>query len=155
MGEDIMKTYNSVEEMLRDQGDHDTANAVAEYAEKSKYISALTGIQIALNYKPVAVPPTTDDQLDQEEVLTWATDLCKEIIRRDEYKAYLVDLLKQVFLGRRLPDESNIYLHDEDQPMSCPKCGTRTEFFELENGTEVHICNNQECQFTFFAEHDE
>jgi hypothetical protein len=47
-----------------------------------------------------------------------------------------------------------------DQPMTCPKCGTRTDFFvqisPVSNEyAEIHKCLSKECQFEFVAECDE
>jgi hypothetical protein len=49
-----------------------------------------------------------------------------------------------------------------DQPTTCPKCGCRTSFYELDFGTsgsdlyrELHTCNNSDCQIMFIAEEDE
>lgn len=40
-----------------------------------------------------------------------------------------------------------------DDPMCCPKCGSRTEFGVLQNNMQVHVC--MKCDHSFLAEHDE
>lgn len=41
---------------------------------------------------------------------------------------------------------------DCDQIMSCPKCGSRTEFIETGCNTQRHICLNEDCAFQFILE---
>jgi hypothetical protein len=49
-------------------------------------------------------------------------------------------------------DFLNIYLQ-RDQPMTCPKCGTRTDFIldlpHTINKTQVHKCLSSNCQYEF------
>lgn len=41
-----------------------------------------------------------------------------------------------------------------DQPTTCPKCGSRTEFFTLRNKRERHICLSINCKKSFLVEHE-
>ena len=50
------------------------------------------------------------------------------------------------------PAPLETFLHN-DQPMTCPKCGVRTEFIDNHDGTETHTCPG--CNFVFLAEEDE
>ena len=52
-------------------------------------------------------------------------------------------------------DSSNIYLLDEDQPMTCPACGSRTDFVDTPNGMQYHKCLNVSCGKVFFAAEDD
>jgi hypothetical protein len=46
-----------------------------------------------------------------------------------------------------------------DQPTTCPKCGSRTFiFFDLSHsisGTQIHECLDKGCKFIFVTEEDE
>ena len=47
---------------------------------------------------------------------------------------------------------------DTDQPTTCPKCGARTDFTEIETTfpfTQIHQCLNKDCRCTFIGEIDE
>lgn len=43
-----------------------------------------------------------------------------------------------------------------DQPTTCPKCGTRTQFIDLFTplNTQVHKCPSPLCNFEFIQEED-
>lgn len=41
-----------------------------------------------------------------------------------------------------------------DQPMDCPRCQTRTEFFEISILKQKHTCPNPACGYVFIAEWD-
>ena len=45
-----------------------------------------------------------------------------------------------------------------DQPATCPLCGSRTEilseFFREEISSEIHICLTKNCRFKFIMEAD-
>lgn len=50
-------------------------------------------------------------------------------------------------------DNKNIYIFDEDSPVTCPECGSRTDFEELENGAQLHSClNHTTCGLSFIVE---
>lgn len=40
-----------------------------------------------------------------------------------------------------------------DQPTTCPRCGVRTDWEDLPDGTQHHTC--PACAFQFIAEEDE
>jgi len=46
-----------------------------------------------------------------------------------------------------------------DQPVTCPKCGSRTEiildFSHTREQIQVHVCIGKDCQNEFVAEKDE
>jgi hypothetical protein len=46
-------------------------------------------------------------------------------------------------------------LEDDDQPTTCPLCGARTDFTELENGQQEHTCLSPQCGYSFLVEFDE
>lgn len=48
------------------------------------------------------------------------------------------------------PDDRILYILGED-PMTCPKCGARTDFEELPSGLQEHSCKDKHCGFVFFA----
>lgn len=54
-------------------------------------------------------------------------------------------------------DYKEIFL-SSDQPVTCPKCGSRTEtIFDLShtrNQTQVHKCLTRHCDFKFVVETD-
>jgi hypothetical protein len=39
-------------------------------------------------------------------------------------------------------------------PMTCPKCGSRTQFETFPSGLEEHLCRHSACQFAFFVERE-
>jgi len=41
-----------------------------------------------------------------------------------------------------------------EQPMTCGKCGARTSFEEMMNGTQKHQCLNMNCGCEFVAVED-
>lgn len=41
-----------------------------------------------------------------------------------------------------------------DQPVECPKCGSRTEWMEVDELHQLHTCLNPECGYFFAAEWD-
>lgn len=52
----------------------------------------------------------------------------------------------------------DIYIFDNDQPTTCPKCGARTDFKEIirkNQEIQIHICLNPECQYKFIGEFEE
>lgn len=49
-------------------------------------------------------------------------------------------------------EELETFIVDSDQPTTCPKCGTRTDFKELTATTQRHECLNPKCKFTFIGE---
>jgi len=40
-----------------------------------------------------------------------------------------------------------------ENPMTCPKCGSRTNFGDLPNNMQIHVC--MACNHSFLAEHDD
>ncbi len=42
-----------------------------------------------------------------------------------------------------------------DQPTSCGVCGTRTDFEDIDDTTQLHQCLNPECGYKFIAVDDE
>ena len=46
-----------------------------------------------------------------------------------------------------------------DQPVTCPKCGSRTEmteeFIKQELGTQLHRCKNDLCNYKFIEQEDD
>jgi hypothetical protein len=45
-----------------------------------------------------------------------------------------------------------------DQPTTCPYCGCRTEWYEIEyenDNVQIHYCLNENCGFVFAAVEDE
>jgi hypothetical protein len=51
-----------------------------------------------------------------------------------------------------------VFLLDDEQPTTCPHCGSRTDFDELDTGghTQHHRCLNvSTCGFEFIAEEEE
>ena len=48
---------------------------------------------------------------------------------------------------------------DNDQPITCPKCGSRTDFFEEKDSdgeyTEIHQCLNESCGYQFNMYYEE
>ena len=65
-------------------------------------------------------------------------ELSKEITQKSE-----------IVTKRDYPD---IYILDQDQPATCPKCGARTDFAEL-GDYQVHTC--KECGYSFVGEFEE
>ena len=52
-------------------------------------------------------------------------------------------------------DASKIYLLDADQPMTCPACGSRTDFVDTPGGLQYHTCLNASCGKTFLTAEDD
>lgn len=55
-------------------------------------------------------------------------------------------------------DFYNTFLHS-DQPMTCPMCGARTDFYSdispvTNEKVEIHKCLSNNCHFEFVAEFD-
>lgn len=52
---------------------------------------------------------------------------------------------------------SEIYIYG-DQPMTCPKCGNRTEIkldhLDSDKNTQYHKCLTNSCNFEFVCEND-
>lgn len=93
----------------------------------------------------------------------WHTDEVTSFDEAAEYADRLLKLLGDNGLeiapaGFSAPDPYHIYLMC-DQPTTCPKCGSRTNFDEFENHEgryqEIHYCLNLECRFSFYVEEDE
>lgn len=53
--------------------------------------------------------------------------------------------------------EGDLPVHglDSDQPSTCPKCGTRTDFEDHDSGKQHHKCPNPKCGYEFHGEFDE
>jgi len=49
-------------------------------------------------------------------------------------------------------EEFPIWLLDDEQPATCPKCGARTDFTDNPDGTQNHECLR--CRFQFIGEFD-
>lgn len=49
-------------------------------------------------------------------------------------------------------DELDIYILDNDQPTTCPKCGVRTDWIEIDNDRFFHTCLDKECNYQFIGE---
>ncbi len=52
----------------------------------------------------------------------------------------------------------NIHFVDVDQPTTCPLCGARTDFTQIETTfpfTQIHKCLDISCGYTFIGEIDE
>lgn len=65
--------------------------------------------------------------------------------RMEEYicNTYDDDLLDEILNG-----ELETYMNgDNDQPTTCPKCGSRTEFIDLSENKQQHKCYG--CNFVF------
>ena len=41
-----------------------------------------------------------------------------------------------------------------DQPTTCPKCGSRTDSFDIDKEKQQHLCLNDSCNFEFFKEEE-
>lgn len=52
-------------------------------------------------------------------------------------------------------DSNIIYALDDDQPMTCSACGSRTNFIEMAAGKQRHHCLNNRCNKVFFAAEDD
>jgi hypothetical protein len=50
----------------------------------------------------------------------------------------------------------DIYIVDNEQPTTCPKCGTRTDFEEMNEKKKIiiqkHSCPNPKCKYEFIGE---
>jgi hypothetical protein len=53
-----------------------------------------------------------------------------------------------------LPDPDTVFLLTDDI-MTCPHCGSRTDWEDVAPLKQVHTCRNPRCRFTFHAEWDE
>lgn len=42
-----------------------------------------------------------------------------------------------------------------EEPTTCPSCGARTEFEEIEDGLQLHQCLNEDCGKQFIGESDD
>ena len=55
-------------------------------------------------------------------------------------------------------DYTEVYIYS-DQPTTCPKCGTRSEFFlslsRTTDKTEAHLCSDVNCKYEFIMQYDE
>lgn len=49
----------------------------------------------------------------------------------------------------------DIYFLDQEQPTTCPKCGARTDFTEINELQQYHICLSSLCKFKFIGEFEE
>jgi hypothetical protein len=45
-----------------------------------------------------------------------------------------------------------IYILDNDQPTTCPKCGSRTRFVEYTGAIQKHHCLGKDCLYSFIGE---
>ena len=54
-------------------------------------------------------------------------------------------------------NRNEVFLNN-DQPMTCPKCGRRTDIiFDLAHSikqTQIHVCPSENCKFTIVSETD-
>jgi hypothetical protein len=53
-----------------------------------------------------------------------------------------------------MENDKNTYILDNDQPTTCPKCGARTDFYEIDNKDEPiqeHYCMQVACSYTFWG----
>jgi hypothetical protein len=62
------------------------------------------------------------------------------------------DLINRCWEQRHQP--TPVYLIG-DEVMTCPRCGSRTEFDELPNGRQRHYCLFSSCGYEFYAEHQD
>jgi len=47
----------------------------------------------------------------------------------------------------------DIYTVDPDCPVTCPKCGTRTDFREIpDTDQQEHTCQGRDCKYHFITE---
>lgn len=49
-------------------------------------------------------------------------------------------------------DKLDVYILDDDQPTTCPKCGARTYFTEVGKASaqvQHHKCLNEQCGYVF------
>lgn len=66
----------------------------------------------------------------------------------------LVDLTSgPTHMKRVLDDAHTLYLSGDD-PMTCPRCCSRTDFDILPNHQELHTCIRPGCSFVFLSEAD-
>jgi len=49
--------------------------------------------------------------------------------------------------------DEEIFVLDKDNPTTCPHCGARTEFKEIEDGRQLHTCTC--CQLIFVGEFED
>ena len=49
--------------------------------------------------------------------------------------------------------ELDSYLWDES-PVTCPKCGARTDFLEIADDMQQHECLNHKCKYEFYVGFD-
>jgi transposase-like protein len=51
-------------------------------------------------------------------------------------------------------DELEVFTNgDNEQPTTCPYCGARTDFIEIDNFKQQHKCLS--CKYEFFMDFDE
>lgn len=61
-------------------------------------------------------------------------------------------------LGRYLKGEQVLDIHlngDNDQPTTCPQCGSRTDFVEISETKQHHGCLSYPCGYEFILEMEE
>lgn len=52
--------------------------------------------------------------------------------------------------------ETYEHAHDNDQPTTCPMCGSRTDFdSSIVTKAQHHICLDNKCKYEFLLEHEE
>jgi hypothetical protein len=45
-----------------------------------------------------------------------------------------------------------VYWLDAEQPATCPKCGARTDWSDMLDGSQLHQCLDEICGFVFIGE---
>lgn len=52
--------------------------------------------------------------------------------------------------------ELDVYINgDNEQPTTCPKCGSRTGFEQIADDKQQHECLNSDCRYEFFLDFDD
>jgi hypothetical protein len=48
-----------------------------------------------------------------------------------------------------------IYYQPTDQPTTCPICGARTDYVDLSDLIQSHVCLSKLCEYSFMLEFDD
>lgn len=89
-------------------------------------------------------------RLEQEQGLEHSLERIKTLGRLRAIEVVLNKIREEARGGTIVPD---LYILDDDQPTTCPKCGARTEILaEDYSGTQAHRC--PACGYAFIGELD-